>query len=69
MELFFQHVFVCLFVCLNDDKNCVLSCQELLPAGEEAFIAKWAKTTQGRHRNVCFDVHCYHCCLALKVAS
>ena len=32
--------------------------------GEEAFIAKWAKTTQGRHRNVCFDVHCYHCSLA-----
>ncbi|CAK9020298.1 unnamed protein product [Durusdinium trenchii] len=31
------------------------------PEGEEAFIAKWAKTTQGRHRNVCFDVHCYHC--------
>ncbi|CAL1143993.1 unnamed protein product [Cladocopium goreaui] len=31
------------------------------PEGEEAFIAKWSKMTQGRHRNVCFDVHCYHC--------
>jgi len=31
------------------------------PEGEEAFIAKWAKTTQGRHRNIAFDVHCYHC--------
>mmetsp|Transcript_40240 Transcript_40240/g.93189 ORF Transcript_40240/g.93189 Transcript_40240/m.93189 type:complete len:597 (-) Transcript_40240:116-1906(-) len=31
------------------------------PEGEEGFIQKWAKITKGRHRNVCFDVHCYHC--------
>ncbi|CAJ1328533.1 unnamed protein product [Effrenium voratum] len=31
------------------------------PEGEEAFMAQWTKTTRGRHRNVCFDVHCYHC--------
>eukprot|EP00438_Fugacium_kawagutii_P015961 Skav227098 [mRNA] locus=scaffold199:41512:44670:+ [translate_table: standard] len=38
------------------------------PEGEEAFIAKWAKMTQGRHRNVCFDVHCYHCDLDARCA-
>mmetsp|Transcript_22904 Transcript_22904/g.54048 ORF Transcript_22904/g.54048 Transcript_22904/m.54048 type:complete len:601 (-) Transcript_22904:75-1877(-) len=31
------------------------------PEGEEDFIKKWSKSTKGRHRNVCFDVHCYHC--------
>ncbi|CAE7234919.1 exgA [Symbiodinium natans] len=31
------------------------------PEGEEGFIQKWAKSTKGKHRNVCFDVHCYHC--------
>lgn len=35
-------------------------------SGEEAFMAQWTKTTRGRHRNVCFDVHCYHCCWAFR---
>lgn len=42
----------------------ILSCAPVACAGEEAFIAKWAKTTQGRHRNIAFDVHCYHCGLS-----
>mmetsp|Transcript_3665 Transcript_3665/g.10064 ORF Transcript_3665/g.10064 Transcript_3665/m.10064 type:complete len:621 (-) Transcript_3665:65-1927(-) len=28
---------------------------------EETVIEKWHSLTGGRHRNVCFDVHCYHC--------
>lgn len=27
----------------------------------EPFIEHWQKTTRGKHRNICFDVHCYHC--------
>jgi len=36
----------------------------ILPAfqrPEDAVVAKWESLTGGRHRNVCFDVHCYHC--------
>eukprot|EP00933_Yihiella_yeosuensis_P084832 TRINITY_DN9952_c0_g6_i1.p1 TRINITY_DN9952_c0_g6~~TRINITY_DN9952_c0_g6_i1.p1 ORF type:complete len:637 (+),score=108.86 TRINITY_DN9952_c0_g6_i1:51-1913(+) len=29
--------------------------------GEDRFIKKWWSLTKGRHRNVCFDVHCYNC--------
>jgi len=28
---------------------------------EEEFIQKWDEVTGGRHDNICFDVHCYHC--------
>jgi len=28
---------------------------------EETVIEKFDEITGGRHRNVCFDVHCYHC--------
>lgn len=28
---------------------------------EDEFIAKWQAITGGKHRNICFDVHCYHC--------
>lgn len=28
---------------------------------EVKFIEKWQEITGGRHRNICFDVHCYHC--------
>lgn len=28
---------------------------------EEVVISKWEAMTGGRHRNICFDVHCYHC--------
>jgi len=28
---------------------------------EDAFIQYWNQTTGGLHKNVCFDVHCYHC--------
>jgi len=28
---------------------------------EEEVALKWKSATRGRHRNVCFDVHCYHC--------
>jgi len=31
------------------------------PEGEVAFMKKWWSMTRGRHRNVCFDAHCYHC--------
>lgn len=31
------------------------------PEGEEGFFEKFVQTTRGRHRNICFDVHCYHC--------
>eukprot|EP00930_Biecheleria_cincta_P017039 TRINITY_DN13654_c0_g1_i1.p1 TRINITY_DN13654_c0_g1~~TRINITY_DN13654_c0_g1_i1.p1 ORF type:complete len:528 (-),score=84.95 TRINITY_DN13654_c0_g1_i1:364-1914(-) len=31
------------------------------PEGEDGFIERFVKTTRGRHRNICFDVHCYHC--------
>eukprot|EP00931_Biecheleriopsis_adriatica_P017976 TRINITY_DN12713_c0_g1_i1.p1 TRINITY_DN12713_c0_g1~~TRINITY_DN12713_c0_g1_i1.p1 ORF type:complete len:604 (-),score=119.71 TRINITY_DN12713_c0_g1_i1:26-1837(-) len=31
------------------------------PEGEDSFVQRWTRETQGRHRNVCFDVHCYHC--------
>ena len=38
---------------------CLSACE-----GEEDF-KKWSKSTKGRHRNVCFDVHCYHCASAV----
>merc|ERR1719410_710025 len=28
---------------------------------EGELIEKWERMTGDRHRNVCFDVHCYHC--------
>lgn len=28
---------------------------------EDEFIAHWQALTGGKHRNICFDVHCYHC--------
>mmetsp|Transcript_21900 Transcript_21900/g.61188 ORF Transcript_21900/g.61188 Transcript_21900/m.61188 type:complete len:603 (-) Transcript_21900:213-2021(-) len=28
---------------------------------EDEFIQEWKEYSQGRHENVCFDVHCYHC--------
>lgn len=28
---------------------------------EERFALKWQAVTGGKHRNICFDVHCYHC--------
>jgi len=27
----------------------------------DPFIEYWQATTRGEHRNICFDVHCYHC--------
>ena len=40
----------------RDSSPCLFACE-----GEEDFIKTWSKFTKGRHRNVCFDVHCYHC--------
>mmetsp|Transcript_76670 Transcript_76670/g.135281 ORF Transcript_76670/g.135281 Transcript_76670/m.135281 type:complete len:608 (-) Transcript_76670:86-1909(-) len=31
------------------------------PEGEDGFVKLWTSKTQGRHRNICFDVHAYHC--------
>jgi len=31
------------------------------PEGEDGFIKLWTSKTRGRHRNICFDIHCYHC--------
>lgn len=28
---------------------------------EEEVIERWQALTGGKHRNICFDVHCYHC--------
>lgn len=28
---------------------------------EDIVVKKWHAMTGGRHKNVCFDVHCYHC--------
>lgn len=28
---------------------------------EDEVASRWRSETRGRHRNVCFDVHCYHC--------
>jgi glucan 1,3-beta-glucosidase len=33
----------------------------LFQRDEDSFIDYWVKLTGDRHRNVCFDVHCYHC--------
>jgi len=28
---------------------------------EDVVVKKWHSMTGGRHKNVCFDIHCYHC--------
>lgn len=28
---------------------------------EAEFAVRWQQITRGRYRNICFDVHCYHC--------
>lgn len=33
----------------------------LFQRDEDKFMAYWYNATKHKHRNVCFDVHCYHC--------
>lgn len=33
----------------------------LFQRDEDEFMSYWSKLTGNKHKNVCFDVHCYHC--------
>jgi len=33
----------------------------LFQRNEDRFIKRWHQITQGTHKNISFDVHCYHC--------